>query len=144
MTVKQISVFVQNVPGRLAEITKLLAANSINLRAISMADTTDFGILRLIVDEPEKSVKLLKENDFTVSITEVLAVGFADKPGSLAKVLAILAEDDISVEYAYAFVCDDDSEACIILKTSDLVKATELLRDKDYVKLFAPEEIYNF
>ncbi len=144
MTVKQLSVFVQNIPGRLAEITGFLAQHNINLRAISMADTTDFGILRLIVDDPEHSAKLLRDNDYTVSITEVLAVGFADTPGSLAQVLALLATESISVDYAYAFVCDDDEGACIILKPSDLSRATELIKAQKGVKLYAPEDIYNF
>lgn len=144
MTVKQLSVFVQNIPGRLAEITTFLAEHNINLRAISMADTIDFGILRLIVDDPEHSAKLLQENNYTVSVTEVLAVGFDDTPGSLARALTLLAEEAISVDYAYAFVCDDNERACIILKPSDLSKATELIKGRNDVKLFSPEEIYNF
>ncbi|MDO4542383.1 MAG: ACT domain-containing protein [Bacillota bacterium] len=144
MTVKQLSVFVQNIPGRLAEVTTFLAEHNVNLRAISMADTTEFGILRLIVDDPEHSAKLMQENDYTVAITEVLAVGFDDTPGSLAKVLTLLAEESISVDYAYAFVCDDEERACIILKPTDLTRATELIKSQEDVRLFAPEEIYNF
>ncbi|MEG0873963.1 MAG: ACT domain-containing protein [Clostridiales bacterium] len=144
MLVKQLSVFVQNISGRLADITSFLAKNNVNLRAISMADTTDFGILRLIVDYPEESAELLKKHDYTVSVTEILAVEFPDIPGSLSQVLSMLNEEKIGIEYIYAFTCDIDGKACVILKPTDLDKAEKLLENHSDVRLFQPEEIYKF
>lgn len=90
MDVKQISVFLENKSGRLAEVTKILGENNIDISALSIADTTDFGILRLIVNDPDKAEKVLKENGFTVSSTNVIAIGVEDKPGGLSKALEIL------------------------------------------------------
>ena len=104
MTVQQISVFVENRQGKLVEVLETLSARNIDLRALSIADTSDFGILRLIVNKPEEAVKALAEADYVTSVTDVLAVSLDDTPGSLARVLRILADAAISVEYLYAFV----------------------------------------
>ena len=104
MSVKQISIFVENQPGRLAEITGILGNNHVDIRAMSIADTTDFGILRIVVDNPKKAYEALKEANFTVSLTDVIAIGIEDQPGGLAKAMQVLEADEISVEYMYAFI----------------------------------------
>ena len=104
MSVKQISVFVENQAGLLSEVTTLLADNGINLRALSIADTSDFGILRIIVEDVEKAAQILQENGNTYTVTPVLAVKMDDKAGGLAKILKVLADAEIFLEYAYAFL----------------------------------------
>ena len=102
MLVKQISVFLENKSGRLAEVTRTLASNNIDISALSIADTTDFGILRLIVNDPETAESVLNQNGFTVSCTSVIAVSVADKPGGLAVALDILDSEGFGIEYLYA------------------------------------------
>ncbi|MBW2506652.1 MAG: ACT domain-containing protein, partial [Deltaproteobacteria bacterium] len=104
MKVDQIAVFLENKSGRLAAITRALSDSNINIRALSVADTADFGILRLIVDDTDKATEVLKDEGFTVGRAVVIAVEVADRPGGLAKVLAVLNEAGINVEYMYAFV----------------------------------------
>ena len=107
MQIQQLSIFVENKSGRLAEITEILGRANVDIRAISVADTSDFGILRLIVDKPQDAVKALKEAGLTVSLTRVIAVGIDHRPGEFAKAMRILADADISVEYMYAFISRD-------------------------------------
>jgi hypothetical protein len=104
MFIKQLSVFVENKSGRLAEITAILAKANIDIRALSIADTTDFGILRLVVDRPDEAEKTLREAGLTVTLTDVLAVGIPDKPGGFASAMKVLAAENIGIEYMYAFV----------------------------------------
>lgn len=104
MSVKQISVFIENKSGKLAEVTKYIAEHNINLKALSVADTQDFGILRIICENHEQAVAALKNGGFVINETDVLAVEISDKPGSLAEVLNILAEANVIVEYTYAFL----------------------------------------
>lgn len=104
MSVKQISVFVENKTGKLAEVTRYIADNNINMKALSVADTHDFGILRIICEEHDTAVKVLKEGGYVVAETEVLAVEIPDTPGSLANILEVLVKADIAVEYTYAFL----------------------------------------
>ena len=126
MTIKQISVFIENRMGRLYDITHTLAMGGVNIRAFSVADTVDFGILRLIVDKPAQAVQVLKEGKFTVSETEVIAVRLGDQSGDLSHVLKVLLEDDISVEYGYAFVSHSVDSAMVILRVSDNNRAVQL------------------
>ena len=119
MTIDQISVFVENKPGKLVEVIETLGANGIDLRAMSIADTTDFGILRLIVDKPGKALEVLREADCVTSVNKVLAVSLEDKPGSLAKVLRILSDEAVSVEYAYAFIAHEPGRAFVIIRVED-------------------------
>jgi hypothetical protein len=130
MLIHQISVFVENQTGRLSDITGVLAKHSIDIRALSIADTTDFGILRLIVNQPEKAVDALKAEGITVSKTEVVAVRLRDEPGSLHEILETLRRQDIVVEYAYAFITRQDADACVILRVEDNAKAVEALQAK--------------
>lgn len=133
MFIKQISAFVENRPGRLAEITKILSDNHIDLRALSIADTTDFGILRVIVDKPDEVAVLLRENRVTVTLTEVLAIRLPDRPGALNNLLRLLADHGVSVEYLYAFVTPHDTRAaCVVVRADDNVKAEKVLKENDY------------
>ena len=130
MIIKQISIFVENKAGRLAEITEAIAAAGIDIRALSIADTTDFGILRLIVDKPEAAALTLKEAGLTVSITNVIAVGIDDTPGSFSVPMRILADAGIDVEYMYAFISRDTQKAYVILRVADNDIAARVLLDK--------------
>ncbi len=127
MIAKQISIFVENRSGRLASVISLLSENKINLRALSLADTENYGVLRLIVDETEKAQKILKENQITTSLTDVLAVSINDTPGGLSDVLNILSKNGTEVEYAYAFIAKKENGAAVILRVEDVKKAEEAL-----------------
>ena len=141
MTVKQLSVFVENRPGRLSAITKLLGDANINIRAMSIADTKDFGILRLIVDDAEKALKVLKDEGCSVTITNVLVLRITDRPGGLAQAMNVLYKDNISVEYMYAaFINTESNTACLVLRVDDNDKATVTLYDAGY-KLLAQNEL---
>ncbi len=128
MIIKQVSVFVENRPGRLSEIVDILAKNGVNMRALSIADTMDFGILRIIVDEPDKVMLMLRENKITATAADVLAVRLEDKPGALSELLGALAKEGISVEYIYAFVArQDDGAAYVVIRVEDNDKAQQIV-----------------
>jgi hypothetical protein len=130
MNAEQISIFLENTPGRLVEVTRILEAGGINIRALSLADTSDFGILRLIVNDNEKARRLLQQSGLTVRITEVAAVEVEDKPGGLHRILAALAAAGVNVEYMYAFVRQSGQNAVMIFRFDDPPKAERLLREK--------------
>ena len=142
MLVKQISVFLENKSGRLAEVTKILGSNDIDISALSIADTTDFGILRLIVNKPEKAEQVLKENGFTVSCTEVIAIAVLDEPGGLAAALSVLEKASIGIEYMYAFVGKSTNEALVILRVEEPEKAVEILTQNN-VKVLPSNVVYD-
>lgn len=127
MKVEQISVFIENKSGRLAEIASLLGEAGINIRALSLADTSDFGILRLIVNDREKAKQVLKDKGFTVSKTEVVAVEVPDRPGGLSEILLVLDRETINVEYMYAFVERCGENAVIIFRFDETEKAIKVL-----------------
>jgi len=137
--IHQISAFVENQQGRLSEITGALAGRGINIRAFTIADTTDFGILRLIVDNPDQAVEALRAVNVTVTKTEVLAVRLEDTPGSMHKVLDALRKDGISVEYAYAFVSGKTGGAYVVLRTESPPQAAEALAGRGFVLLTAAD-----
>lgn len=139
--VKQISVFLENKAGRLAEVTRILGEKNINIRALSVADTTDFGILRLIVNDPERAFKVLKDAEFTASFMDVLAIGIVDEVGSLSKALNALQENSIVIEYMYALVGKSDDKSLVILKVSDINKAVDILTAQG-VSVIEAEEVY--
>jgi hypothetical protein len=141
MKVEQLSVFLENKAGRLAEVTKVLGEGGINIRALSLADTTDFGILRLIVDKYDQAREILKKHGFTVGKTEVVAIEVPDHPGGLAWVLQILSDSDVNVEYMYAFVQHSGKNAVIIFRFDNLERAIELLK-KQGVRIYSGEEVY--
>ena len=130
MILQQISVFIENKPGRLSEIISALSNEGIDIRALSIADTADFGILRLIVNDPERASQVLWGQGITVSMTQVIGVRFDDRAGSLANVLTILRDADIAVEYAYAFVTHSKNEACVVLRVEDNDRAAKVLSEK--------------
>lgn len=142
MTIDQISVFVENKTGKLAEITGILGEAGVDLRAMSIADTTDFGILRLIVDKPEVALNVLKNAECIVSVNQVVAVSIDDTPGSLARVLKLLLDEGISIEYLYAFITRKKENAYVILRMEDNDRAIKILAAND-VKLARQEEIYD-
>ncbi|MEF9853407.1 MAG: ACT domain-containing protein [Hydrogenoanaerobacterium sp.] len=140
MTIKQLSVFVENKPGRLAEITDTLENNNINIMALSVADTTNFGILRIIVNSPDKAVEALKGAGFTVSLTNVIAIGVNDCPGGLSKAMHSLCDAGMSVEYMYAFVGRKENFAYVILRVEDTAAAEQALT-KSGVMIITTEDI---
>ena len=144
MKVMQISIFLENKSGRLSEVTRVLGDNGINIRALSLADTTDFGILRLIVNDTDKASNVLKDNGFTVGKTEVIAVEVDDRPGGLARILQILNQENINVEYMYAFVERSQDNAVIIFRFDDknLDRAITLLKNAGITVLDA-EKVYS-
>lgn len=119
--------FLENKSGRLAAVTRLLGQNGINIRALSIADTTDFGILRLIVNEPERAHDVLKQEGFTVSVTDVIAVAVPDRPGGLAEILAILEGANMNIEYLYAFTGKSAGDALVIFRVEDPDRAIDTL-----------------
>ena len=140
MRVEQIAVFLENKSGRLAEITAIIAEQGVNIRALSVADTADFGILRLIVDKVEVTKAALKERGFTVSKTNVLAVEVADQTGGLARVLKSIELAGLNVEYMYAFVNKSAENAVLIFRFEDMDKAISSLQ-RDGYRLLSGAEI---
>lgn len=132
MLVKQISVFLENKEGRLAELTTILAQANININALTIADTSDFGILRIIVDDVVKTEVLLKNKGFSVSVTDVVALDIANKPGGISKPLCMLYEHGISVEYIYAFLAKEDNTAHVVFKVNDIENAISILSINGY------------
>jgi hypothetical protein len=128
MLVKQISVFLENKSGRLADVTKALGDNGINIGALSLADTKDFGILRLIVNEPDKAEHVLRDLGFAVRIANVLAISVPDRPGGLAEVLGILGAESVDIEYLYAFVGKRSENAIVIMRIEQPEKALDLMQ----------------
>ncbi len=129
MAIRQISVFVENKPGRLAEITGFLAEGGVSIRAFSIADTTDFGILRLIVSDTQKAAEVLKAAGVAVSITEVVGISIPDVTGAFAKVVKVLADAGENVEYAYAFLTPEAGHAYVIVRVDDNAVATAVLQE---------------
>ncbi len=127
MTVKQISVFVENKPGKLAELTDYLHQHDIDMRALSIAETQDFGIVRMIVDDAYKASQVLKESGYVVSITPVLAVEMSDEPGSLYKILKVLGDGGVNLDYTYAFLSQKAATAYMVLRVENNEKAIEIL-----------------
>ena len=132
MYIRQISIFLANKSGTLAEVTDFLYQHNVNLRSLAIADTADFGILRVIVDKPEETLALLKEAHFTCTITDMLAVRIDDVPGSMAGVVRVLADNDSSVEYAYAFTTAQASTAIILLRVENNAAAECVLKNTPY------------
>ena len=142
MKVEQISVFLENRAGRLAEVTKTLGDNQINIRALSLADTSDFGILRLIVTDNEKAKEALKAKGFTVGRTNVVAAEVGDQPGGLNAILEMLNAGGVNVEYMYAFVTQSGRNAILIFRFDRTDQAIEVLQ-KNNVRVLSGEELYS-
>lgn len=132
MVIKQLSVFLENKKGRLAAACRVLADNQINIRALSLADTSDFGILRLIVDKPDVAKEVLNETGVVVNVTDVLAITMDDRPGATLAVLELLAENGISLEYMYACVGNTVGKALMVMQTDNRDKAETLLESNGF------------
>ena len=131
----------ENKSGRLAEITETIGKANVDIRAISVADTSDFGILRLIVDKPKEAVEVLRAAGLTVSLTSVIAIGIDDQPGEFAKAMRVLADGNIGVEYMYAFISRDKGKAFVILRVLETDKAVACL-EQNGITLLTAEDIY--
>ena len=140
MQIQQLSIFVENKSGRLAEITETIGKANVDIRAISVADTSDFGILRLIVDKPKEAVEALRAAGLTVSLTSVIAIGIDDQPGEFAKAMRVLADGNIGVEYMYAFISRDKGKAYVILRVQETEIDDECVNN-NCVTLLTAEDI---
>ena len=132
MTVKQNSVFLENQPGKLAEVAAVLSAQKINLRAISVAEASDFGIARIIVDDVFNAVTILKNENYICSITDVIAVEVQDEPGMLANMIAVLGTEGINIEYMYTILGKKNDVAYMIIRTNDDAQAAKILDAKGF------------
>ena len=128
MSIKQLSVFVENKFGRVSDICNVLAEHNINMSAMSIADTSEFGVARIIVDNPEEAKKVLRDSGVIVKVSEVIGVAIDDKPGGLAAVLALLKEGGVSVEYLYAFLPKAKEHAMVVMKVNDPDTAQEIFK----------------
>ncbi len=132
MSVKQISIFMENRPGRISAVTRLLGDNGIDIRAMSLADTTDFGILRVVVNDADKCMSVLSNAGFSARATKVVAAALEDKPGGLASVMETLYENNIGVEYMYSFITREDGKAYVMLRVDDNDFTSSVLIEKGF------------
>ena len=139
MVIKQLSVFLENRSGRLTELTKILGTHQINISALSIADTAEYGLIRMIVDKPDEAIQCLKQKDFSVSATNVICLLTPDTPGALAKVLEILSTEGIDIAYMYGYSYGE--QAAIIMKAEPLEKAVDILKQHK-VKLLEASKFY--
>ncbi len=140
MKLKQISIFLENKEGRLKKAINILSQSNINIRALSIADTSEFGILRLIVHDSEKAQKKLEEKKFVVKVNEVIAVEVPDQPGGLDSILEILYDSKINVEYLYAFVEKNEDKAIVVIKTENIDDGINALENKN-IRLMSSEDV---
>jgi len=140
MIIQQLTVFLENESGRLAEVTGILAENNINVSAFSIAETADYGILRMIVSNPDIAVQKLKDRHFSVNLTEVICMMVPHEPGGLSKALGILSDGGLGIEYMYAFAVSE-SKATVVLRTDDPKKAIKVLQDHK-LELIKASDIY--
>ena len=143
MFIKQISIFVENKPGRISEIISLLGENNIDISALSLADTTNYGILRMIVSNPDKAQKLLEQNGITVKINSVIGIAVKNAPGGLATALTVLTSAGITIEYIYAFVGKSDKGALVVLRTDNKEKAAEILQSAN-ITILSENDVYKY
>ncbi|SDA67339.1 acetolactate synthase [Methanobrevibacter millerae] len=142
MKIKQLSIFLQNRMGSLSKPLEVLSENDINIRAMCMADTSEFGIIRLVVDNPEKGKEVLEENNFLVKLTEIIGVEMNDTPGGLTSVLEVIKENNIDLEYLYAFTHDKADKAILLLHTDDIDNLIDVLNNNN-ITITPAEEVYN-
>ena len=142
MLIKQLSVFVENRRGKMAEITENLAAKGIDMRALTLADTSEFGLLRIIVSKPDDAYNLLREAGIKVRLSEVIAIGMPDEPGAFSKATRAIADAGVDLEYLYALSSRKDGEAVIIMRLDQPGYGIAALREAGY-RIISPEEIYS-
>ena len=140
MAIKQLTVFVENRKGTMVSVTETLSDNNVNIRALSIAETQDFGILRLIVNEEEKAMTALEEKDYLVKAIDVVGVKIGDEPGKLSKALEVLEKEEINVEYLYAFMARTEKHAYVVLRVADNEAAEKVLVDAGF-KLITEEDV---
>lgn len=140
MTIKQISIFLENKRGRLAQVTGILEKNNIDISAISIADTTNFGVARMIVNQPEHAIQVIRDAGFTVNTADVLAVEVSDSPGGLHRVLEILNENRIDIEYLYSFVRRPSQSALILFRVEQIEKTLEILKSQG-INVLSSQEV---
>ena len=141
MTIKQLSVFVENKKGKLAQIMQILAQNGVDIRALSLADTTDYGILRMIVNDTDKAVAALQAEHCVVSVNEVLGVAVDDTPGGFAAAVQALSDNEVNLEYVYAFITPQKGYAYVVMRVTDNDAATKILQNAG-VKVLSDEELH--
>lgn len=139
MIIKQLSIFLENKSGRLTEVAEALGQNGINMSALSIADSSEYGILRVIVNNPDKAVRILKDKGFSVNLTDVICLIVPHSPGALAKALRILSDENISIEYMYAYAFDN--RASVVIRTEEIAKAIAVLQ-KNKMELVKASQIY--
>ena len=142
MKIHQVSVFLENKKGRLAEVCKLLGDNTINIRALTVAESADFGVLRIVVDRPEEAVSLLRKNGLVANLSDIVAVEVPDKPGGLAGVLSVLRDSNLNIEYVYGFVEKFSENALIVFRFDDPDAAVKVL-EKGGVRVLRKQDIVN-
>jgi len=140
MKITQISVFLENRKGRLYDVCSLLGKNSVNIRALTIAETESFGVLRIVVDKSDLAVKLLRENQFVANFTDVVAIEVPDEPGGLAAILKVFAENDVNVEYMYGFVEKFSDKALLVMRFEDTDFAQQILA-KHKIRVVAEKDI---
>ena len=138
---KQISMFLENKPGRLARVCRVIAEEGINIRALSLAEAVDFGLLRLIVDNPVLAEEKLKARDFLVKVTDVVGIKVPDRPGGLAEAVDLLEKEQVSVAYMYAFIGHSGDKAMVIFRLDDNEKGIAAFRNSS-IEVLTPEEVY--
>src|ERR1035437_608414 len=139
MLIKQLSIFLENKSGRLNEVSQILAKAGINMSAFSVADTSEFGILRLIVSDPEQACKVLRENQFSVNLTDVVCLNCPNKPGALAKALQIISDNGVAIEYLYAYSMGESAN--VVLKPDNLDHCIKVLQEHK-IELVKAGELY--
>jgi hypothetical protein len=143
MKIKQLSIFLENKKGRMRNALDVLGDAGFNIRALSIADTSDFGILRLIVPQPDEAKAVLEENNFVVKMGYVIAVEMSDQPGGLSTILGILDDSEINLDYLYAFVDEKEEKAIVLLHPEDIDAGLEALK-KGGATVIPPEDVYNW
>ncbi|HLW10580.1 MAG TPA: ACT domain-containing protein [Fermentimonas sp.] len=139
MHIKQLSVFLEDRSGRLTELTRILAENDVNITALSVAETADFGIVRMVVGRPELAKKALEKGGFSIGLTDVVCVNMPDEPGSLYRILQIMTDEGINVDYMYAF--SNNNVALAVIRSNDIKQVTEVL-ENNRMKLLSQSDIY--
>ncbi len=142
MKIKQLSIFLQNRMGSLSKPLEVLSNANVNIRAMCMADTSEFGILRLVVDNPKKGKEALEESGFLVKITEIIGIEMNDTPGGLTNVLNIIKDNGIDLEYLYAFTHEKEGKAILLLHSDDIDRLISVLKDSD-ITVVQSNEVYN-
>ena len=142
MKIKQLSIFLQNRMGSLSKPLEVLTVNDVNIRAMCMADTSEFGILRLVVDNPEKGKEVLEEKNYLVKITDIIGVEMYDGPGGLTSVLKVIKDNEIDLEYLYAFTHAKENKAILLLHADDIDNLISVLKEND-ITIVSAEEVYN-